>query len=269
MRAVNLIPADHRSGGGNNIGRSGGAVYVVLGGLTVLVALMVLYALAATGMSDKQTQLSTLQTQIQQARASVTADVAPGQVRAERTQITSTVRQLAEQRMDWSTLLDNLGRTLPPNTTLNGLDASVDASSKGGGGATPAVPGAPGVAGPTVSLTGCSPSQEAVAELMPTLRGITGVDGVQLVSSSVKGPDAGAGGAVGTAAVCTGAQFEIVLQLEPLTPPAPVPGAAGTTPGATAATTTPGTTTPAPATSSSSAPPVTPAVDAPAAGAGG
>ena len=44
MRAVNLIPADERRGAGGIAGRSGGVVYVLVGGLAVLVALGVVPA---------------------------------------------------------------------------------------------------------------------------------------------------------------------------------------------------------------------------------
>jgi Tfp pilus assembly protein PilN len=246
MHAVNLIPVDVRVGRGIGAGRSGGAVYVVLGGLTLLVALMGMYFLASTGASDKQTQLAELQTQIQQAQAGADNDATPGIVHAQRTQLTATVRQLAEQRADWGAILQALGRTLPADTTLTGLNAAVDGSTASGG-AAPAV-AAPGAApGPVLDLTGCAPSQNAVARLMPTLRGIPDVTGVQLVSSAL----AESGGS-SAQTPCGGAAFHIVLTLTAIAPPA-VAAAPGTA--ATPAATAPATTVPAT--------PATPAVTVP------
>src|SRR4051794_38543328 len=281
MHAVNLIPADARIGGGQAAGRSGGAVYVVLGGLAVLVALMGLYFLASTHASDKQAELAALQTQVQQAQAGASGDTTPGLVHQQRAQVTATVRQLAEQRMNWGALLNVLGRTLPANTTLTGLDASTDGSSNtGAAGSAPAAAAADGTVGPTIDLKGCAPSQSAVARLMPRLRAIPDAAGVQLVSSAIADPG-GTGAATTGAADCSGAAFEIVLTLTAKTPPAvagatapgttTTPGAATTTPATTApaATATPAAGTTAPATPATAAP-VTPATATPpSTGAGG
>ena len=64
MRAVNLIPAEERRGAGGIGGRSGGIVYVLTGGLAVLVALGAIYALAVHSVADRKGQLATLSAQL-------------------------------------------------------------------------------------------------------------------------------------------------------------------------------------------------------------
>ena len=64
VRAVNLIPADQRRGAGGLAGRSGGIVYVLTGGLAVLVALGVVYALAVNSVASRKTELASVTRQV-------------------------------------------------------------------------------------------------------------------------------------------------------------------------------------------------------------
>jgi Tfp pilus assembly protein PilN len=237
MRAINLIPADARSGGGAGAGgRSGGAVYVLLGGLTALVAMAAVWGMTASGLTGKRSELSRLQHDIARAQAHAAGPSSPGDMQALRASRTATVRALAQQRLDWAATLDAIGRTLPADTTLTSLDASSTGTATGSAGAAPALTGAPTGAGPTVQLGGCAPSQRAVAGLMPRLRTIPGVLGVQLVTSSIDPGNAGGSGGASTAgAPCRGASFDLVLAFEALTPPVAPAGPAGATAAAPAA----------------------------------
>jgi Tfp pilus assembly protein PilN len=260
MRAVNLIPADARSGGGAGAGgRSGGAVYALLGGLVVIVAMTALWATTSAGVKDKRAQLGALQAQVAQIQAGASGLQTPSDLAQERTSRTATVRTLVGQRLDWAATLDAIGRTLPADTTLTALDASAVGTPTGSPGAAPAVPGAAGAAGPTVELNGCAPSQRSVARLMPRLRTVPGVLGVQLVSSAIGTPGGGSTSNGAAAAVdCTGAAFQMVLAFAGKAAPAGAPAT-----GATAATTS---TTPATTTSAAPAPAATtPTTSAPAA----
>jgi Tfp pilus assembly protein PilN len=259
MRAVNLIPADARSGGGAGAGgRSGGAVYALLGGLVVIVAMTALWATTSAGVKDKRAQLGALQAQVAQIQAGASGLQAPSDLAQERTSRTATVRTLVGQRLDWAATLDAIGRTLPADTTLTALDASAVGTPTGSPGAAPAVPGAAGAAGPTVELNGCAPSQRSVARLMPRLRTVPGVLGVQLVSSAIGTPGGGSTSNGAAAAVdCTGAAFQMVLAFAGKAAPA---ATTSTTP----ATTTSAAPAPAATTPTTSAPAAT--TTAPAAG---
>ena len=241
MRAVNLIPADARKGGGaGSAGRSGGAAYVLLGGLAVLVGLVGAWALSGRTLSQHRSELKALSSQIERARTQLAqrspgkpTDAALGQQRL------ATVRQLAAARTDWAKTLDAVARTLPAHTVLDGLTAATSpTAAPGGGGGAGAI--ASSSTGPSVQLSGCSPSQKAVALLMPRLRVVPGVQRVSLVSATAA--DTGNG----VSQDCNGVTFALVLFLEPVAGAPVTPGTAPATPGAAPAT--PGTTPAAPAT---------------------
>lgn len=232
MRAVNLIPADARTGGGAGAaGRSGGAVYALLGGLALLVAMAGLWATTSGKIADDRAELARVQQEVAQARARAAELESPGAVQQTRLLRTETVRALATQRQDWAATLEDLSRTLPADTTLTGLNAT-SAGSASGPGAAPAAT-APGAApaGHTLVINGCAPSQRAVARLMPRLRTVPDVIAVQLVSSNLASDEGAAAEGTADAGGCAGATFVMSLTLEAA--PAPVVG--GAAPGATAA----------------------------------
>ncbi len=203
MRAVNLIPREERGGVGAPT-RSGGAVYVVLGGLATALLAAVLYVLALNGVTDRHNRLARVH---QQAAAAQTeaARLAPfaqfAQLEAQRV---STVQQLAASRFRWHQVMGDLARVLPSDVALTAFTGSLSGSSGAGGSAsTPATaptpapasaaaaksPGSPGATAgaavaPTLSLSGCARSQDRVATLIPRLRLVSGVTDVTLGSST-------------------------------------------------------------------------------------
>lgn len=226
MRAVNLIPADARTGGGPTLGRSGGAVYALLGGLLVLVALAAVWATTSGRIADQKTELAQVRGEVAQLQARAGALALPGAVQQERASRTEMVRTLAAQRIDWAARLDALSRTLPEDVTLSALDAKGAGGSAGAAAATPAT-----AAGPTVNLSGCAPSQRAVARLMPRLRSIPEVVGVTLLNSATGGADSGTQSTQTDA--CDGARFTMDIVYEGA---APAPAAAAAAPAPQAAT---------------------------------
>jgi Tfp pilus assembly protein PilN len=252
MRAVNLIPVEARKGGGaGGLGRSGGLVYVVLGGLTVLVALAAMYGLTSSKIGDNRSELKVIQQRSAEAQSRLAEDAGGATLAQTSAAKALTVKQLAESRTDWAATFDAIARTLPTTTTLTTIDASTTPAAAAPG-AAPA-PGAPG-SGPSVKMAGCAPSQRAVAMLMPRLRTVPGVETVSLGSSTAAegGSTAAAGAGV---AKCGGVTFEMTLALaaKPAPAPAAAPGAA--TPGATGAAPAPAAPAPAPATATPTAQP--------------
>lgn len=199
MRAINLIPIEEQSG--RSAGRSGGLVYVLLGALTLLVALAAMYGVAAKATHDKQAELADVTARAAAAERTAHA-LAPytgfADVRGQRTQAVTT---LAKARVDWAHVLHELARTMPSDAWLTTVHAKTSAAT-----ATPSsVPAAPAGAaagGPTVELAGCTTAQSAVPTLMADLRRIDGVTGVRLASAS-KG-DAASGAAAASAPAATG-----------------------------------------------------------------
>jgi hypothetical protein len=189
MRAVNLVPSDLRKGA-TAVGRSGGAVYILLGTLAGLVVLGALYALAIYQVSDRNAQL-----------AKANQDAASAQARAQqlapytqfadlRNMREQEISNLAGSRFDWPTQMRNVASALPADVNLHSFDATMGASSgAGGGSAAPAAAAPTGAAGssgagqPNVHLTGCATSHTEVGDVVNRLRGIPGVTGVSFTSS--------------------------------------------------------------------------------------
>ena len=200
MRAVNLIPVEHRGGSGPAAGRSQGGAYAVLVLLAGLAGLALLYGMARHQISSRRAQAASLAVQIQRAQVGV-AQLAPyTNFLALRDQREQTVSALAQSRFDWARALHELGRVLPNGVSIASLDGTVGSSSgisaspgKAGaaGGVTSATP--PGSV-PLLTLTGCAKSQPLVAQMLERLRLIEGVSAVTLQSSTQAGGGSGGGG---------------------------------------------------------------------------
>lgn len=185
MRAVNLIPAEERRGGGPAGGRSGGAAYVLLGLLAVLALVGTLHTLSQRSVSGKRAELARISAQAtaSEARAAeLTSYITFAGLRDART---TTVTTLAASRFDWSHALAELARVIPKDVTLTGLQATVTpgVSVKGGASVgTGALRGA--LPGPAIELAGCTTSQDAVARMLTRMRLIDGVVRVSLLGSA-------------------------------------------------------------------------------------
>jgi Tfp pilus assembly protein PilN len=237
MKAVNLVPREARRSSsavsGLNVGTT--AVFAVLGlGLALSVAFVIL----ANGVTTRKDELSKLGRQSTAAQQQVAQLKPYADLEALRESLLERVRSLAGGRYDWPTALSRIARALPADTTLTSFDGSKAAAP------APAAAGAPTAApasGPTVTLSGCTPSHVAVAGVIDRLRSVDGVAAVSLQSSTVKSADGGGGDQT-----CPRAeQFKLTMQLDAPAGPA-APAAPDAAAGASPATTTP-TPSPAPA----------------------
>ncbi|MBJ7471337.1 MAG: PilN domain-containing protein [Solirubrobacteraceae bacterium] len=256
MRAVNLVPLDSRPGRVSG-GKSGGAVYGVLGVLVVLLVGLSLFAMAKNDQSKAAQELATVQ-QSTQAYASVATQFSSFESAAtQASQRISTVRDLAEARFDWAGTLRDMSRLIPADTQIYALAASV-ATNSGSGSGGAASQFRSSLEAPAVALTGCSKTQSTVANLVNQLQAMRRVTNVTLEKSEQAG--SGTGGA-GTSCTLGGTPFEfgLVVFFAPgkaqaagevvpsTTPPAATIASesatpAGTTPAATTPTTTNGAT---------------------------
>ncbi len=260
----------------------------MLGLLAVAVLFMTVYVLTNNTISQRKSQLASLQAEVAQANAQAarltnyTQFATQAQARAE------TVREIAASRFDWKGALSDLARVVPADTSLQSLlgtaasGASAGASSGGSGATTGALRGS--VAAPAFEIRGCTSTQDEVAQLMSRLRLINGVTRVTLSDSQKSdttqpGTPVSSAGGTGATTGCkpNTPTFDLVIFFQPL-PSAgpsgvasvasvPVAGATGaaasttipagttTTPAASAAATTPAATT-TPATAPAAAQPV-------------
>ncbi|HWH96257.1 MAG TPA: PilN domain-containing protein [Baekduia sp.] len=249
MRAVNLIPTDQQRGAGGAAGRSGGAAYVLLGALALMVVMAAAYVVSGKSVDDKKAELARVTQEAAAAEgkaASLTSYTKFAAIRAKRV---DTVTQLAASRFDWAHALREVSRVLPENAWLTQLTATRSSSvSVGGAGGT--LRSALDV--PAIQVQGCTTSQASVAKLIARLRLIDGVQRVSL-EDSTKGAvtPKTAGTSAGASAIggdCRGghAKFPIfnvdVFFTQTATPPvattagaANAAGASSTTPAGTAA----------------------------------
>ena len=241
MRAINLIPAEERKGAGGAAGRSGGAVHVLLGGLVLLVLLMGAYTLSGREITEKRAELATVQAEATDLRAAAARLDGYEQFAALRERRVQTVASIAGSRFDWAHALRELARVTSGEAWLTSVTGTVSpgVSISGAGGAS-ALRGALPL--PALELTGCTPTQDAVARMMSRLRQVDGVARVSLESSAKAGEGAGGGGPGGDCrqGSLKVPQFQMVVFLSAPTP--------ATTPGAATASADPAaSTTPAPA----------------------
>jgi len=197
MRAVNLVPPEEQRGAGGAGGRSGGAAYVLLGLLAVLVVVVSLHTLGKRSVSDKRSEIATLETRAASAEAQATELASFSQFAGLRAKRTQTVSSLAASRFDWSHAMREVARVIPPNVWLTGLQGTV---TPGVGLKTTSVSETSGlrgaIAAPAVEIVGCTTDQNSVARMIARMRLIDGVTRVAL-QSSVKTQVAGASGGAG------------------------------------------------------------------------
>ena len=183
MKAVNLIPAEERRGGASGSGHSGGAVYVVLGALALVVVMAAAYTLSTHDIKSSKSDLGrvkaeavSMQAQADQLKAYTSfADLRQRRI--------ETISSLAASRFDWPHALHEIARTIPKNAWLEGLRATVSPSVQVDG---PTDPLRQALQNPAVEITGCTTTQQNVARMVSAMRQIDGVMRVSL-SSSTKG----------------------------------------------------------------------------------
>lgn len=223
MRAVNLIPGDGALAASPRIGRSSGAAYLVLTALAGLVVLVALWSLADRDLKHDRAQLGSVRTELAAAQAQAAKVEAFGSYQQLRAQRVANVRALVTARFDWPLALDSLARLMPSDVHLTALSGAIAGAQTAGSGATP-------TNSTSMTLSGCAPSQAAVARLMPRLRAVPGVADVTLTSSTRSGSGTGTGSSSGTSSSSGACSFNFVIGLvyatAPITTPAPT-GTAG------------------------------------------
>jgi Tfp pilus assembly protein PilN len=213
MRAVNLIPAEQRTGAPVGAGRSQGAAYAVLALLLGIAGMAVLYGKADHQISANRDQAATLASEAQQAEAQTTELAPYTSFAAMGEQRVQAVETLLESRFDWAHVFHEFGRVMPTGTSISSLDGSVGAvattvassssssassssSSSAKAASTPVASSTPPGTVPSFTVAGCAVNQATVAELLERLRLIDGVSEVTLVSSEMSSTGS-AGGSSG------------------------------------------------------------------------
>jgi Tfp pilus assembly protein PilN len=211
VRAVNLIPAESR---GRSRGPSTGMqvpTFVLLGLLTAAVALVTVYVLTNNTITSRKANLANLKNEVSQEQAAAarlgefTKFSQLAQTRV------GTVKSIAAARFDWNTALTDLAKVVPANTTLQSVNGTVVPSAGTGGGSSLRSD----ESGPAFELTGCTASQDDVAQLMSRLRVIPGVTRVTFSDSQQSTVATGSGGASGQGCGA-GPTFDLVVFFSPV-----------------------------------------------------
>jgi Tfp pilus assembly protein PilN len=207
MRPINLIPLDERRGQRAHL-RSGPLAYVLVGALLVAFAGVYMLVSAGNAISDRETQLASLEQQLDanQARAealqSFTAFASLEQSR------TQTVSDLARSRFDWERVMRELALVIPGDVSLTDVAGRVSAETAASSGSetgAAASASTQDIESPTLTITGCGSTHDSVARLVAALRDIDGVTRVGLQSSTRSEEEGSSGGsATGTAAPDSG-----------------------------------------------------------------
>jgi Tfp pilus assembly protein PilN len=185
MRAVNLIPADERRAAGG-AGKSGGAVYVLLAAVALIVAMVAALTMTNRQIADETADADRFEAQASAAQARAGSLATYKQFDQLVVTRSASVRALAATRFDWHTSLEQVSRVVPSDVSLTQLTATVAPGSA----AAVIVPLRNALSNPAIELVGCAPSQARVALLMARLRRLEGIQRVTLQTSAK--PDGGA-----------------------------------------------------------------------------
>lgn len=185
MKRMNLLPPELRPREGARRGSS----YLVVGALLASVVAMLVYGIVIGGVRSDETELASLKEEAAQANARAAALRPYGEFADMKSQRERSVRAVADLRFNYERLTRELARILPAGVWVGHLEVA------------PAPPeqeaveaGADPVAGtqtppPAMTVSGCAPSQDVVADTLDNLRALTGATDVALGSSSHSAAD--------------------------------------------------------------------------------
>jgi Tfp pilus assembly protein PilN len=180
MKRMNLLPPELRPREG---GRQGSA-YLVVGVLLASVAAMLAYGVVIGGVRSDETELASLKDETQQAQARAAALAPYGAFADMKEHRARSIRVVADTRFNYERLTREFARILPDGVWVGHLDVApappseevVDAGADPVAG-TEALP-------PAMTVSGCAPDQDTVADTLDNLRALTGATNVTLGSSS-------------------------------------------------------------------------------------
>lgn len=235
MKPVNLIPKEERRGEAA-ANRTGALAYAVVGVLALIVVVLAATTLLGNQISDRKSQVASLETQVQQSEARASALAPYVQLAQVREARTTTIDSLAKSRFDWERVLRELALVTPEGIALSGVTGTASADVEVDGAADVGL--RTQVPGPALEIIGCATDQRQLAEYISALQDIDGVSRVAAQSSArgTRRSDSQAATGATECARPTDAAFELVAALEGV--PTPVEPAVGDASAVTATATT-------------------------------
>lgn len=201
MRPVNLLPGRYRPARAS--GERAGVGYAAVAVLAVLLLMILAYVLTNNGINDAKEKTAKAQAEQAAAQARVGQLQAYGNFAALKQTREAAVRDVALSRFDYERLMREMALVLPHNTYLTNF-TSAPAGDTSSTGATTST-------GPSITLSGCSPSHPDVATAIVRLRQLHNVTDVNLQSSAKAGA---AGAATATGGACPDS-WSAILTFQP------------------------------------------------------
>lgn len=181
MRAVNLLPAQHRRR--VPTGERSGSAYVVLGFLGLILVAAAVYVVTANQVAARQDEAARLSQEAAAAEQEAAVLAPFGSFQALKVARVSSVGSIAQSRIDWERLTRELALLMPRDAWLSDLTAGMSAESTTGT-TSPTATEEEEAAGPTVTLVGCAKTQPTVARMLVHLRRLNGAQDVTLNESA-------------------------------------------------------------------------------------
>jgi Tfp pilus assembly protein PilN len=180
MKRMNLLPPELRPREGARRGSS----YLVVGALVASVAAMLAYAMVIGGVRSDETELESLKHETQQANERADVLRPYGEFAEMKQQRERSIRTVADTRFNYERLTRELARILPAGVFVGHLEVAPAPPEQDvvAAGADP-VTGAQATP-PAMTVSGCAPGQEVVADTLDRLRALTGATNVELGASS-------------------------------------------------------------------------------------
>jgi Tfp pilus assembly protein PilN len=179
MKAVNLVPTEHRRAGPS--GERSGSGYAVLGVLAVLLVMAVAYVVTANSVNDRTTKAANAKQEADALEAQASQLDSFTDFASIKEQRLAAVKLAAETRFDWERLMREISRVMPEGSWLQTTQASVAADPAAG--AVPTTNATAVPTGPQATFVGCTPNQSEVAKILVRLRSMHRVTDVELNES--------------------------------------------------------------------------------------
>jgi Tfp pilus assembly protein PilN len=186
MKAVNLIPSEHRRA--TPSGNGSGGAYAVLGVLAVLLVMAVAYVMTANSANENKSKAETARQEADAAESRTKELGSFTDFASIKDQRLAAVTAAAQTRFDWERMMRELSRVMPEGSWISNTTAS--ATGEGVGTASTATADPLAVAVPKANLVGCTPRQSEVARMMVRLEQMYRVTDVTLNESIQESSDA-------------------------------------------------------------------------------
>lgn len=181
MKRMNLLPPELRP----RQGARRGSAYIVVGILAALTVATLAYGYVISGVRSDETDLASLKNETQEAQTLAESLSPYGAFADMKDRREQSVRTVAESRFDYERLTRELARILPSGVWVGHLDVApaepdpevVEAGADSAASEAAVVP-------PAMTVSGCAPSQDVVADTLDRLRALTGATDVKLGSSA-------------------------------------------------------------------------------------